>query len=362
MSFFADLAHQISANATDAPRRSFLVSVTHAEDVDELVEKVRGYHIDFSQIDKGPFAAELVQAELAGVLLSAAQYGRSLVHGGEPPSEKITFAFGTSGLPARWQGHDFGPDDLLVCRSSTEIDLVSPAGYGVATASVAPDLVKATADNLRLPSIANVANSLVIPLVRNKASMLRALLDAVFSDAVARPYGDRAAHWSVTKQEDLLRILLSCAGNATPEAKYAGNRERARAMKAALAAINDRRGDILSIGDLCRIARASERTLDYAFMERFGLSPALYMKVQRLNGARRDLCGEHEPSMNIADVANKWGFWHLGQFARDYRNWFCELPSATYKKAQYGCAVANSVTNRRDPYTIQSARRHALKY
>jgi len=67
-------------------------------------------------------------------------------------------------------------------------------------------------------------------------------------------------------------------------------------------------------------------------MERFGLSPALYMKVQRLNGARHDLSGEHEPSMNIADVANKWGFWHLGQFARDYRSWFCELPSATYKR------------------------------
>jgi len=31
-------------------------------------------------------------------------------------------------------------------------------------------------------------------------------------------------------------------------------------------------------------------------MERFGLSPALYMKIQRLNGARHDLSGEHEPS------------------------------------------------------------------
>ena len=78
--------------------------------------------------------------------------------------------------------------------------------------------------------------------------------------------------------------------------------------------------------------RASERTLNYAFMERFGLSPALYMKVQRLNGVRRDLRGHQEPSMNVADVANKWGFWHLGQFARDYRNLFCELPSATYKR------------------------------
>jgi len=45
MSFFSNLAHQISANATDAPRRSSFVSVMHAEDVDEPVEKVRGYHL-----------------------------------------------------------------------------------------------------------------------------------------------------------------------------------------------------------------------------------------------------------------------------------------------------------------------------
>jgi AraC-like DNA-binding protein len=98
---------------------------------------------------------------------------------------------------------------------------------------------------------------------------------------------------------------------------------------------------------LCRIARAGERTLDNAFMERFGLSPALYMKIQRLNGARHDLSREHEPSMSITDVANKWGFWHLGQFARDYRSWFCELPSATYKRRHHTAApsrIARAVT------------------
>jgi AraC family ethanolamine operon transcriptional activator len=72
--------------------------------------------------------------------------------------------------------------------------------------------------------------------------------------------------------------------------------------------------------------------LDHAFTERFGLSPALYMKARRLNGAREDLCGEHETTMKVADVANKWGFWHLGQFAKDYRNWFFELPSNTYQR------------------------------
>ena len=30
-----------------------------------------------------------------------------------------------------------------------------------------------------------------------------------------------------------------------------------------------------------------------------------------------------------ANVAHRWGFWHMGQFARDYRRLFGELPSET---------------------------------
>src|SRR5215467_10745046 len=28
----------------------------------------------------------------------------------------------------------------------------------------------------------------------------------------------------------------------------------------------------------------------------------------------------------VADVANEWGFWHLGQFAKGYQNWFGNFP------------------------------------
>ena len=38
----------------------------------------------------------------------------------------------------------------------------------------------------------------------------------------------------------------------------------------------------MTVGDLCRITKASERTLHYAFTERFGMAPAHYMKVHRL--------------------------------------------------------------------------------
>jgi AraC family ethanolamine operon transcriptional activator len=334
MSFFEKLAHQISANAAFGTRKAFAVTIARAGDIDEFTEIVRGYRLGFMQIEKGPFIAEAVQTQLAGVLLSAAHYGRAMVQLGEPPAGKMTFAMLTSALPALWQGRGFGPHDLLVGTPGVEMDMVSQAGYGGATASFPLELVRETADCCGWMYAAQASTSSIVRLEQNKADMLRTRLNDVFSDAVARPFDNQAATWALSKQEDLLRVLLRSMSDPVSNAAPISNGERARVLKAALAAIKDRPEDVLTVSDLCRIAKASERTLDYAFNERFGLAPAHYMKARRLNGARTDLCQGHEPAVKIADIANKWGFWHLGQFARDYRGWFGELPSETFERRQ----------------------------
>jgi AraC-like DNA-binding protein len=35
--------------------------------------------------------------------------------------------------------------------------------------------------------------------------------------------------------------------------------------------------------------------------------------------------------VTVQDVAAHWGFWHLGQFAQDYKRLFGELPSTTLR-------------------------------
>lgn len=81
--------------------------------------------------------------------------------------------------------------------------------------------------------------------------------------------------------------------------------------------------------DLCKATGASERTLRYAFQEHFGISPKTYLSVYRLNKVRKELRNGHPASIKISDIANQWGFWHMGQFAADYRKFFGELPSET---------------------------------
>ncbi|MCU0526054.1 MAG: helix-turn-helix domain-containing protein [Elainella sp. Prado103] len=87
----------------------------------------------------------------------------------------------------------------------------------------------------------------------------------------------------------------------------------------------------LTIHDLCAQLHVSERTLRYSFQEYFGMSPIAYLKVQRLNGLRRQLLASTAHQTTVTDVAIQWGFWHMGQLAKDYKKMFGESPSETLR-------------------------------
>jgi AraC-like DNA-binding protein len=86
--------------------------------------------------------------------------------------------------------------------------------------------------------------------------------------------------------------------------------------------------DPVTMLDLCEVVDVSERTLHYAFQETFDMSPMAYFKSQRLNVVRHAL-KVADPHTTVAEVAQRWGFWHTGNFAADYYQLFGELPSQT---------------------------------
>jgi AraC family ethanolamine operon transcriptional activator len=85
-----------------------------------------------------------------------------------------------------------------------------------------------------------------------------------------------------------------------------------------------------SIQDVCHVAGVSWRTVDYAFRDLFGVTPKQYLQATRLDGVHKEL-RRKGPATKITDIANDWRFWHMGQFAADYRRQFGELPSETLR-------------------------------
>ena len=103
-------------------------------------------------------------------------------------------------------------------------------------------------------------------------------------------------------------------------------------LEQVIAYIDNSTDSIPKIYDLCRKFPVSKRTLEYAFRERFGATPKKYIKALRLNQVRKMLKQKSSKSERITNIANRFGFWHMGQFASDYRSLFGELPSETRRR------------------------------
>lgn len=90
------------------------------------------------------------------------------------------------------------------------------------------------------------------------------------------------------------------------------------------------------VPDVCRRFYITPRTLQNAFHDVLGVSPASYLRMIRLNGIRRMLRDRSSRVSSIQDAAAAWGFWHLSQFAHDYKKLFGELPSDSLRQSLRG--------------------------
>lgn len=94
----------------------------------------------------------------------------------------------------------------------------------------------------------------------------------------------------------------------------------------------DRIGEPLQVRDLCEATGACRSLLQKSFQTVLGTTPLNYLRVLRLDGARRRL-KRGEPGLTVTQVAEEWGFWHLSRFSQDYRRTFGELPSETLRRS-----------------------------
>jgi AraC-like DNA-binding protein len=79
---------------------------------------------------------------------------------------------------------------------------------------------------------------------------------------------------------------------------------------------------------LADIAGVSLRSLYAGFKDFCGVSPMQYLRDLRLDRARADLLAGNAAG-NVAGVALRWGFAHMGRFSAEYKARFGEYPSQT---------------------------------
>ena len=164
--------------------------------------------------------------------------------------------------------------------------------------------------------------------VRESTSRATKMFKAHFEDAspLADADGIKSAIFS------MLGIILSNS-DSDPEVVYSWQ-NRIQIVRRVREYIIDRISEPIKIGEICRQIGVSRRALQYIFQDVLGVNPVAFLRILRLNRARRDLF-DNENTFQVKDVIDRWGFWHPSRFSGEYRQMFEELPSETLRRCRF---------------------------
>jgi AraC-like DNA-binding protein len=90
-------------------------------------------------------------------------------------------------------------------------------------------------------------------------------------------------------------------------------------------------GSQLSIEALCKELHVSQRSLQLAFLEQFGVNARNFVLSARIQRAHTMLLANGD-QMKVSDIATQAGIWNLGRFSMYYRQFFGCTPSQMQRR------------------------------
>ena len=313
-------------------------SISHGEfrDVDHFVDAVKGWGLNFIQLSPGGFLGDLTYATFNYTHICSSNIKTRLKHLGESPEGHKTFAFShENSSNFTWKGKLATSSHLLNFNGNREYKSVTDESFKIFTLSVKENKLEEAADRLGKGPLNNL-----IP----EEDMMKC---PEFSLRALRKY--LARHTKLAQEnpevfqnpefledfekllaEKLLLTLESCKNiESTRDKRYI----RKEALKRATRFIQERAHEPIPILELERLCKVSGRTLRYAFIEEYGVSPKQYLQAYRLHRVHKTLRKSHPTQLNVGEIAKTWGFEHMSQFAQEYKRMYKELPSDTLKRA-----------------------------
>ena len=243
----------------------------------------------------------------------------------------LTFGLLDSDNPATWSYDQLIPNDALVIfPNDDQLRAITPVGFRGSGIHLSESYLTNLAELVfKRPLEDALPASGMIPLDRQKLKLLRAEISnwqrLEACSAVSRPE-------TVSRREESLTLAVLDALFDESNTDKVSSAKAQHFVTKALEIIHDSELDGISSVELCAQTQCSQRTLEKGFSNRFGVTPKKYINVLRLSRVHKGLRNFDEQDCDsIIELASIHGFWHMGQFAADYRRIYGELPSDTLR-------------------------------
>ena len=272
-----------------------------------------GWVQQYQQMSPGHFAGRVRYLDLHGVQVYEECMNTRVEQHFNAPAGALAFCF------------DGSDNALYLLNGESRNTWITPVNYREVAVVFGPQFVQrqgldiAKLEGLFMAPLTCRQNALFTRWLSGTLTRLSALTDPISRDALTQQLLD-----------DCLFILDNACVCLDGSSLQKRNEERQLMARIGEWAA-DAPDETANLLELAQIAGVPLRQLQQGFKTYTGISPAQWLRLRRLNGARRELLSTTDTT--VAEVAMNWSFWHLGRFSNSYRALFQELPSETLKRS-----------------------------
>jgi len=287
----------------------------------------REWNLDVIQLKPGKLSVKLTQLISANFQLGHVKFNIATKQEGFSPEGVWTFAFVVS-KNIIWRNYRVPPQSIIVYAPGSEVNAVNSEGFEVTVFSVPDIFLKEIAQKINLETFYQSLRT--IEVFETKDSLWKVLFQSILKEL--SKHKQNSAYTTDMEfikkfSEDLLNLMKDSIISTTKVSSKKRLKSLQESEEYALQHITEP----FTVLDIASSVGVSERTLLYAFNNRFGLGTKSFIKVLKLNHVYHALHKENN-NVSVALIARTSGFWHMGQFYKDYKKFFEELPSQTLKK------------------------------
>ena len=305
------------------------VQVLDTQDMDQHAIAQQGWALQYEQLSPGQFKGRIHQVQLSEVTLLREDTSIALRQRGRLDDSVYGFAMALQDSSDLFFNGQRVPAHAIMCGKGDDVDLTTPPHFTLIAVVVKRSLLNPLWERMYQKPLAHwLEKQLVLQTTDIKAQILRDLQLTVLDQASAlanRQHDEQALR---QLRDEILMEWLEALPAQVDTSELPSLERRKKLVDRACELMLGHADEPLSILEVCSRVGTSRRKLNYCFQDVLGTTPIKYLRSLRLNGVRRAL-KQDAPGVTIQDIASHWGFWHLSQFAQDYKKLFGELPSAT---------------------------------
>ena len=300
----------------------------------EMAEALHLWDIEIRQLKKCAINDTLIQLKVENFLLSYAEFSGLTHQIGEIPPGR-TFAFYTGeNSKFLWRKKEIPHNALLIFPLDTALDVIVDGVKTIPHTISFPEeeLISRLQENERTLYETIVSTNDLILMDESTMEKLHEVFDRYMQSAEEDPDLIQSKNFYTCLKEELIAVLIEILFSEESSDVPKVKEQIVLSWDKIESYIETHKSRPIMISELSKAVGIGERSLYRMFNDRFHLTPKAYLNTLRLNGVKNDLTNTSSSEKTISDIANNWGYWHMGQFAADYKRLFGELPSHTFKK------------------------------